>query len=387
MTNTNRERFNAILHYEDYDRIPIMHFGFWNETLVKWAKEGHLTHDEIKGIVSGQSNVADGNDYELAIAKKLGFDDNIFVYTGQKGDWYDMPLYPAFDSKVVERFPDGSEKILNSEGVFVLSKENVTSIAAEIDHTANSRESWEKHYLPRLQWVPERLDYDKLNDLIKQNEVRERHLCVYCGSLFGKLRNYWGLVEISYLQSEDPDLFAECVEAICQLSFNVTKHTLETGVKVDYAHFWEDICFNKGPLINPKTFRDYFGKHYRRIADQCNKHGIDIISVDCDGFIEHLVPVWLDNGVNTMFPVEYGAWEYDFATLRKKFGKELRGLGNVNKRVLGMSREAIDKEIERLKRLVDLGGFIPCPDHRISPDAEWDLTKYYCDRMKESFWK
>jgi uroporphyrinogen decarboxylase len=109
--------------------------------------------------------------------------------------------------------------------------------------------------------------------------------------------------------------------------------------------------------------------------------------VDCDGYIDDLVPVWLDNGVNTMFPVEYGAWEYDFETMRKKFGKELRGVGNIKKNALAQDKKAVDHEVERAKRLVDLGGFVPCPDHRIAPDAEWDLTRYYCDRMKEAFWK
>ena len=46
---------------------------------------------------------------------------------------------------------------------------------------------------------------------------------------------------------------------------------------------------------------------------------------------------------------------------------------------------AIDAEIERLKPLVELGGYIPCPDHRIPLEAEWDLVRYYCDRMRATF--
>ena len=48
-------------------------------------------------------------------------------------------------------------------------------------------------------------------------------------------------------------------------------------------------------------------------------------------------------------------------------------------------RAAIDAEIERLKPLVALGGYIPCPDHRIAPDAKWDLVRYYCDCMRQEF--
>jgi hypothetical protein len=386
-TKTNRQRLNAILHYEPYDRIPVMHFGFWNETLEKWYKEGHLTYEEVEPIIKHDGNKIDGNIHELNIARKLGFDDNIYVPTGQKGDWYDMPLFPAFEEVIIERYDDGYYKTRDTDGVFILDKEDAISIPKELGHTVVDRKSWEKYYLPKLMWDVERLDMDALNKMVLQNESRERYTALYCGSIFGKIRNYWGIIGLSYLQVDDPDLFTECVDTIGEVCYQIVKNTLETGLKVDFGHFWEDICFNKGPLFNPKTFKEKAGKHYRRISDECMKHGVDIMCVDCDGFIEELVPTWLENGINTMFPVEYGSWEYDFETMRKKFGKEIRGIGNLNKHVIGIDKKTVDNEIERAKRLVDLGGFVPCFDHRIPPEADWDLTKYYCDKMKEAFWK
>ena len=57
----------------------------------------------------------------------------------------------------------------------------------------------------------------------------------------------------------------------------------------------------------------------------------------------------------------------------------------MNKNVFAEDFAAVDAEIERLKPLVDLGGFIPCPDHRIPPTAVWDNVRYYCDRMRKEF--
>lgn len=48
----------------------------------------------------------------------------------------------------------------------------------------------------------------------------------------------------------------------------------------------------------------------------------------------------------------------------------------MDKRVFALDRTAVDAEIERLAPLVDLGGYIPCPDHRIPLEAEWDLVRY-----------
>ena len=57
----------------------------------------------------------------------------------------------------------------------------------------------------------------------------------------------------------------------------------------------------------------------------------------------------------------------------------------MDKVVFSRDKAAVDAEIERLKPLVALGGFIPCPDHRIAPDAKWALVQYYCDRMRRTF--
>ena len=46
-------------------------------------------------------------------------------------------------------------------------------------------------------------------------------------------------------------------------------------------------------------------------------------------------------------------------------------------------KAAVEAEVDRLKRLVDLGGYIPCPDHRIAPDAKFELVQYYCELMRK----
>ena len=112
------------------------------------------------------------------------------------------------------------------------------------------------------------------------------------------------------------------------------------------------------------------------------QYGVDIISLDCDGWIDHLIPIWLENGVNTMFPIEVGTWNASIAPWREKYGKKILGVGGMNKNVFSKDRQAVDEEIERLKKLIALGGYIPCPDHRIAPDAKYELVQYYCDKMQ-----
>jgi hypothetical protein len=368
----NRERAMAILNYEDYDSLPIVHFGFWPETLEKWYKEGYVTKEEARGWY-------DGNEYDLSISKKLGFDFNWYsCFGGNTG------LFPAFERKVIEEMPNGMRKVLNWEGVVVLEKDDAVSIPAEVDHILKDRESWEKHYLPKLQYTEERIDFEALKSFEKHEE-REVPLGLHCGSLFGVIRDWLGLENVSYLYVDDPDLYDEIIDTVGNLSYRVTERVLRSGVKFDFGHFWEDLCFKNGPLVIPSVFKEKVGPHYNRITNLLKEYDINIVSLDSDGKIDSLLPIWLENGVNTMFPIEVGTWEANIKPWREEYGRELRGVGGMNKTVFAYDYDAVDKEVERMKPLVELGGYIPCIDHRIAPDAKWENVQYYCERMRKAF--
>ncbi len=112
---THRERALAVLRYEAYDRLPIVHFGFWNETLEKWAEEGYITKEEAHDWV-------DGNPIDAILSERLGFDFN--YYSVFKPNFH---LDPLFERKTIEDLPDGSRKVQNEDGVIVLEKSSTTS--------------------------------------------------------------------------------------------------------------------------------------------------------------------------------------------------------------------------------------------------------------------
>jgi uroporphyrinogen decarboxylase len=345
---THRERALAVLHYQPYDRMPVVAFGYWHETVDKWAAEGHVTAEEAREYRLS----TDGSEVDAAIMKKLGFDFNWTTCARPN-----TVLYPFLEEKVIETLPDGSVVKNDGVGHIVRVKPGVVSIPAEIGTLLTGREAWEEIFLPSL----------------------------YCGGLYGSIRDMLGVEHLSYLMADDEDLHAEIIDTCGNLSYALVKRSLEFGVAFDFGHFWEDICFKNGPLIRPQMFRELVGPHYRRITGLLLEHGIDIVSLDCDGVIDALLPIWLENGVNTMFPIEVGTWNASIAPWRAQYGRALLGVGGMDKRVLAKDRAAVDREIERLKPLVELGGYIPCPDHRIAPDAHFELVQYYCDRFRKAF--
>jgi len=301
-------------------------------------------------------------------------------------NWNNCPggknfLFPAFEREVLEECADGSKIIRDASGLLVRVNDSIVSIPAEIGTSLKDREAWESLYLPKLQYSDERVNDERFKKLAAEDAQRELPMGLHLGSLYGNIRNMLGVEELSYLAVDDEDLYVEIIDTVADLCYRVAERALTYGVKFEYAHFWEDICFKNGPLVNPAVFEELVGPHYRRLTDLVRGHGIDIVSLDCDGCIDLLVPVWLKNGVNTMFPIEVGTWNASIAKWREQYGRDLRGVGGMDKRVFAHDKAAVDAEVERLKALIDLGGYIPCPDHRIAPDAKFELVQYYCEKM------
>ncbi|MDR2020191.1 MAG: hypothetical protein LBQ14_05420 [Treponema sp.] len=314
---THRECLKTLFHYGNYDHLPVVHFGWWNELLQKWQAEGHLTKEEIDGVW-------DGNEKDRAIGRKLGFDFNYYTTFGANGD-----TMPAFESKIVKEFPDGSKHIMGGNGVIVLSKPGAQGIPSEIGYTLVDRKSWEELYLPKLQWNDQRLNEDDVKRIARAAKERAEPLGLHMGSLFGNIRNWMGIEGVSYLYSDDEDLYDEIIRVNADLQYQGVEKIISivesiassAGDVFDFGHFWEDIAFRNGPLVSPSVFYEKVGPHYKRLCDLCRSHGIDIVSLDCDGDPGVLIPAWLENGVNTMFPIEVGVWDGCFAPGGKNTAK------------------------------------------------------------------
>ena len=381
----NRERILSVLNYENYDRLPIVHFGFLRPTLMRWADEGHISREDV-------TSICDGSPAEVRLSEKLGFDCNYYsAFTPDTG------LYPLFERKVIEEMPNGYRKVFTAYGTTILDCDDNESINAEIDHLLKDRKAWDEEFKHRFAYSDDRLNTALVNvgpenkpfsdggkEYLMQ-EDRDTHILLHCGSLYGKLRDYVGIENLCYMLADDEELLDEMIQVNADLSYQCTEAALASGVKWDIAHFWEDIAYKNGPLVNPNVFAEKVGPHYKRIAQLLNSHGIELISLDCDGLIDSLIPTWLENGVNVMFPIEVGTWHASIKPWREKYGKELRGVGGMDKKIFAKDYAAVDGEIERLKSLVEMEGYLPCPDHRIANDAKWENVQYYCDKMKSVF--
>lgn len=357
-----RERFHATMHYLPRDRCPIMDFGFWEETLVIWERYGMPAET----------------------------DPDLFF--GMDPQWHVVPinvhLCPAFQYEVLEDRGD-SEVVRDGDGVTKEQGKFLGSIPRHLDHTLKDRSSWEAEFKWRLDGTSrERYPRNWASHVFRaKNPARDYPLGINAGSLYGWIRNWMGLEAVSLLVHDDRALFQEMVETIADCVITAITPALESGIQFEYALMWEDMCYRAGPLLSPKVFKEVLVPNYQRITSQLKKHGVDVVIVDCDGDISQLVPLWLEGGVNCMFPLEVGAWGADPIAYRRQYGRDLLMIGGVSKRVLAGPTEESRREVERLAPLVEEGGYIPTPDHRVPPDVPLDHYLFYLNEAKRVWGK
>jgi uroporphyrinogen decarboxylase len=207
-------------------------------------------------------------------------------------------------------------------------------------------------------------------------------LSLQVGGFYGYLREMIGTERILYMFYDDPILIEDMMEQMLYLETEVIKRVLK-DIRIDMAMFWEDMCYKAGPLISPAMVRKFMMPRYKKITDLLHSYGVDVIYLDSDGNVEQLIPLWLEAGINYIWPLEVAAGNSAVA-LRKKYGKNLILSGNIDKRALIKGREAIQEEVmSKVPFLLEQGGYLPTVDHHVPPDVTFENYCYYINLMRE----
>lgn len=364
----HKERFLNQMLYQPVDRTPLYDFLYWSETIPVWHAQGLP------------------RDYKATTAwQYFGLDAGLGG--GELPGWYAPVrnnLLPRFESQVIEQ-TDETETVRQPDGVIVQRGRGKTmSIPMHVGHTLVDRDSWERHYLPKLDPDDRRRVPDDLDAFAaaSRDPNRDHPIIAGGGSLFGWVRDWMGIENIALVPYDDPAWFEEMVTACADVTVKCLQHLLDAGVQVDVIAMWEDMCYSGGPLLGPAHFEQFLVPQYKRVTELGRKLGAKVLWVDCDGKIDELVPLWLEGGINCMFPIEVGTWKADPLKFRDEYGRDLLLMGGFDKRILADTPEAITAEVERLAPLVEEGGFIGFCDHRVPPDVPYENYLHYLERAR-----
>jgi len=350
----SRERYRAVMHYRKFDRVFRHEMGPYPETVKRWKAEGMPTDEHL--------------------ATLAGYDR--FETVG-----INLSLFPGFDEETLQedaqyrvyRTGDGVVKKIRKDAVY-------PAMPQYVRFPLLTRDDWKEFKKKLNSESPARLPahWDSIR---KQYKNRDFPLGVSAGSMFGWLRNWMGVEHVTVMLYDDPKWIHEMMEYLADHFVAVLKKVV-FDVDFDFAVMWEDMAYKTGSLISPKHVREFMVPNYKKVTALLHKAGIDTIMLDSDGNVDELIPLWLECGINYIYPFEVAAG-MDVVQLRKKYGKALIMGGGMDKRIMASDKRAIRKMIMEKKSLLEEGGYVPGCDHAMPPDISWENFVHYRKLLNE----
>jgi uroporphyrinogen decarboxylase len=355
---TNKERFLRTMRYQPVDQRPLHVVGPWFDTLARWRTEGLPAEvDDIHAYLGVQPL-------------------QVINVTGIAG------IYPPFAQRILA---EDAETITNIDGYgrTVLDFKGHTSFPEWLEFPVKNgddlRRVMDEHF--------DVSDLDARFDAAWAARVQRAKDtdCVVLldgGCYYWTLRSLAGVETASYLLYDAPEVVEELFERYLTVVLEGIRRVTAL-ITVDVIGFGEDIAYKNGPLVSPATFRQLIVPRYRRAMEAAHAHGIDLTWYDSDGDLRLLIPDCLSVGINSVVPCEVAAG-MDPVALREQFGRELRIICGVDKRIVAAGPSAIDAELARLQPLIEEGGFLPAIDHSISADISLANYRYFLDAVQRA---
>lgn len=352
-----RERFVRTLTGREVDRVPFMKvFGGTNHILPAWEQE-------YPGIGS-------------CIDELLGFEG---TYRG----WgkTDVCMNPAnlgtpeilreTEDIIERRWADGTVEMIHKGGDYRRHT---------IQWPIRTMDDWQKYKRNHLNPDdPERFPAD-WKEKVKEYKNREYPLQLTHQGVYGFARERMGDENLALAFYDEPELVHDMMNTYTDVAIQIWEKQV-AEVEFDLIECWEDMASKNGSLISPKMFREFMTPCYQKIAAFAERHGIEIILIDSDGLIEELTGLMLEAGVTTLYPYEVLAGN-NLDRVRETY-PTAGIIGGLRKEAMYEDKDAMDREIEKARRWIQKGRYIPGPDHFVLNYAGFANYRYFMERLRE----
>lgn len=353
-----RERFVKTLMGEKVDRVPFIKvFGGTNAVHKEWEAE-------YPGI--GE-----------CIDKLLGFEG---TYRG----WATTPVnLDASRMEEPETLKEDGEILLQRSGdgiVWQIYKSGDYN-RHTVGWPVKTKSDWESYKKKHLDPDDPARFPGNWNELVKEYKTRDYPLQLTHRGVYGFPREKMGDENLAYAFYDKPELVHGIMNDYTEMAIHIWKKMVK-DVEFDLIECWEDMASKNGSLISPKTFREFMTPCYKKIAAFAREHGIKVLLVDSDGFIENLTELMLEGGVTALYPYEVLAGN-DAARVLDRYPK-VGVIGGLRKECMYEGKESIDREIEKARQFIKKGRFIPGPDHFVLKTCTFANYRYFMERLRET---
>lgn len=367
-----RQRLNATYHFGNPDKVPLDPGWPRESTLAAWRQqglpEGVFWRDylwELLGLPhQPQSPVSDlGVNFKMLPA----FEEIVLEHKNNH------LVVQDYSGAIVEISDQYDFSYLRSARDFVTRKWHRFPVENRADWEMKMKWRYDPHQ-------PERFAAD-FAERCRRLKDRETVFQLTIPGPFWQLRDWIGLEPLCLLMVEEPEFIDELVVFWADFMLEVLKPIL-SNVELDFVQVNEDMAYKMHSMISPRMIRRFLMPCWQKWSNALREANVGVISVDSDGYIGELIPLWIEAGFQNTWPVEVAAGN-DILAFRQQYGKTFAYGGGIDKRALAAGGVVMQAELDRLAPLIADGGYLPTCDHGVPPDVSWPNFIAYTQRLAQ----
>jgi hypothetical protein len=374
-----KERFKATLLGEKPDMPFLWESGFDDDAVLRWRSEG----------------LPEGRDpFDF-----LGLDRVAQVGVG-------LHPIPALSERIIEEGDDFIVQENEVGGVLHILKRHFTRPSTRINNTSvvrwtlRDRASWEILRSRMDPYSPERLA--GFDPFIKRERPADDGRWSVISGFWGSYAEedgypyvitvtgptYWLVINAGFdnaavMLYDDPELVSEIYDHYVWFITAQLKYLFARRVP-DAIFIGEEICYKGGMFMSPEMYMRYACPGLDTVTQACRDAGIRFIFGGSGGYIEPVVPLWREIGINGLLPLDVSGGT-DPIGIRKKY-KDMYLIGGIDRIALENGRDAIAHELDTTARaLYQTGRAIPSGDchFAVSDKVSLDSMQYYTDGLRK----
>ncbi len=323
---TTRERFQAVLDGKTPDRLPVIEWaGWWDKTVDVWQKEDNACPREQKELF-----------------RYLGLDMHHQFWVSPRDSR--CPRAPFHGAPVIldEKGYEEILPLLYTETIYTQLQEGLLQVKSL--HEQGDTAVW--FSLEGYFWFP---------------------------------RTLLGIENHLFAFYDQPEL-------MLRMNHDLLRHHLRvldiiySILTPEFMTFAEDMSYNNGPMLSKELYDSFMLPFYQQIVPRIKQAGTKVF-IDTDGFLEPLIPWFLEAGIQGVLPLERQAG-VDINRIRQNHPEWLM-LGGFDKTIMHKGEQAIRQEFERILPAMRSGRYIPGVDHQTPPDVSLEHYRIYLRLLRE----
>lgn len=375
MELTSRERFLNTIMYKKIDHVFRWEAaGFWPTTIKNWKNQGLPEYVGYEDIMDSLFKV-DGKNINTY------FNMDSIKFIPVNSGWIGIPFYPFFKIKIIQEVGNNIIKIDQDGIIKKVRKVNPeTSMPQFLKYPVENIDDFNRIKFRLNPYSKERLPSNWM-ELTNKYKKRNYPLGMFiCGS-YGFPRNLMGDENLMYALFDNQHLIIKIMENWLEL-YQSYIEIIYRDITPDFVLFWEDMAYKNGSLISPLHFKKFMFPYLKKLIEFIKNKKIKVIILDSDGDISELIPIFIDAGINAMFPFEVQAG-MDIVKIRKQYKDSFAIIGGIDKRAL-LERKTLEAEINKIiPFMLEDGGYIPSLDHSVPHDITLEAFRYYLNLLRK----